>query len=170
MTNLHHDHPAARPALAPGRAVRGWTALLLTAVASLSGCYTQVPVAGPPQPGTTLVVDLNDRGRLALGDSIGPSAEQIQGIVEASSDSSYVLRVESVRYLNGQTNRWSGEPLSLRTDLVGRARMRQFSRSRTWAVGLGVAAAVLTFALTTDLFGSGSLGKVHEPPGGGGQQ
>lgn len=170
MTSIHHPRPAARPALAPGRALRGWTALLLTAVASLSGCYTQAPVSGTPSPGTTLVVDLNDRGRLALGDSIGPSASRIQGVVASSSDSSYVLNVQSVVYLNGQTNHWSGEPLALRTDLIGHASERQYSRKRTWALGLGIAAAVITFALTTDLFGSGSLGRAHDPPPQGGQQ
>ena len=88
--------------------------------------------------------------------------------VAASSDSSYVLRVESVRYLNGQSNRWAGEPLAVRTDLVSQARERQFSRKRSWALGLGTVAAILTVALTTDLLGSGSLGRSVEPPPPGG--
>jgi hypothetical protein len=159
-----------RPAFAPGRAWRGWTALLLTGVASVSGCYTQVPVVGAPKPGTTVVLDLSDRGRLALGDSIGSSAARIQGIVQSSSDSSYVLRVSSVQYLNGQSNRWSGEPLTVRADLVGRTQERQLSRKRTWAAGIGVAAAVLVVLLTTDLIGSGSLGRSSEPPPPIGQQ
>jgi hypothetical protein len=162
---MHRHHLLARPALrAPGRALRGWTALLLAGVTSLSGCYAIVPLAGAPSPGSTLVLDLNDRGRLALGDSIGRAAETIQGEVTARSDSAYVLRVESVRYLNGQSNRWSGEPLAVRMDLVGRARERQFSRKRTLGAALGTVAAILAVALTTDLFGTGDLPREGPTP------
>jgi len=167
---MHGHRPVDRPTLPSVRTLRGWTALLLTAVASLSGCYVQVPISGTPRPGTSLVLDLNDRGRLALGDSIGPSASRIQGTVQASSDSSYVLRVQSVQYLNGQTNTWSGEPLAVRADLIGRARERQYSRKRTWALGLATVAAIVAVAVTADLFGSGSLGGAKEPPPPGGTQ
>jgi hypothetical protein len=160
----------ARPALLPRRVWRGWTALVLAGVSSITGCYTQRPVTGAPPPGTTVVLDLSDRGRVALGDSIGTAASRIEGVVQSSSDSSYVLRVSSVQYLNGQSNRWSGEPLSVRTDLIGRTRERQFSRSRTWALGLGVAAAILTVALTTDLFGRGTLGRSNDGSGPGNEQ
>lgn len=164
---MHRHLHRVRPASAPGRAWRGWTALLLAGVTSVSGCYTNVPVSGAPRPGTKLVVNLTDRGRVAMGDSIGPSAEEILGEVQTSSDSSYVLRVESIRYLNGQSNRWTGESLTIRTDLIGRTRERRFSRTRTWALGLGTAAAVLALALTTDLFGAGSLGREGPSPGPG---
>lgn len=135
-----------------------------TALSVLLGCYVQAPLAGAPQPGTTVVLDLNDRGRLALGDTIGASAARVTGLVERGSDSAYVLRVTAVQYLNGQTNKWSGEPLTVRADLVGRARTRQYSRKRTWALGIGAAAAVVAFALGADLLGDGGLGKTSEPP------
>jgi len=160
----------ARPAFAPARAWRGWTALLLAGVAPITGCYTMRPVTGEVPPGVELVLDLNDRGRSVLGDSIGQSATRIQGAVEAVRDSSYVLRVNSVQYINGQTNRWSGEPLTVRMDLVGRTRERQFDRKRTWAIGLGIAAVIATVALTTDLFGRGEFGRFNENPGPGNQQ
>ena len=153
MTARHRS--AARAALG-SRRWRAVTALVLTGISTLSGCYTSVPVTTTPAPGSTLVLDLNDRGRVALGDSIGSSAARLEGVVQSSSDSSYVLRVSSVRYLNGQSNQWSGEPLTVRANLVGSAQERKFSRSRTWALGLGVAAAVLAVFLTTDLLGSGN--------------
>lgn len=161
----HRSHRSVRPAFKPARAWRGWTALLLTGVASLSGCYTTRPVSGVAPPGAELVLQLSDRGRTALGDSIGPSADQIRGTVESARDSSYVLRVASVQYLNGQTNRWTGEPLTVRMDLVNRTQQRQFSRSRTWGLGLGVAAAILAVALSTDLLGNSSRGATDEGPG-----
>jgi hypothetical protein len=139
-------------------------ALLLAGVTSLGGCYTYTPVVSTPAPGSALVLDLNDRGRLTLGDSIGPSASTVEGLVQAASDSQYVLRVSAVRYLNGQSNKWAGEPHTLRTDFVGRARERSYSRARTWALGIGAAAAVLVLALSTDLLGSGTPKRTTEPP------
>lgn len=150
-----HHRPAAAAGRVPARRpLRTRLALLLAGATSLGGCYTYVPVASVPAPGASLVVDLNDRGRLALGDSIGPSALTVTGVVQSASDSQYVLRVSSVSYLNGRSNQWSGEPLSLRTDLVGQARQKNYSRSRTWALAIGATAAVLGFVLTQDLLGN----------------
>ena len=160
-------HPLPRPALAPGVGRRARRTLILATLTSLTvlpGCYVQAPLTGVPQPGTPVLLDLNDRGRVALGDSIGPSAARISGLVERGSDSAYVLRVSSVQYLNGQTNQWSGEPLTIRSDLVGRARTREYSRKRTWALGIGAVATVVAFALSQDLFGSGGIGKSTDPP------
>jgi hypothetical protein len=155
------------PALVPARAWRGYAALALAAIPTLAGCYTHAPLASTPAPGAVLVLDLNDRGRVTLGDSIGPSAREIQGVVRSSTDSAYVLSVSSIQYLNGQTNRWSGEPLIVRMDLVGRARERRYSRARTYGLVGGIVAAIAAVALTTDLFGSGVFGKDPGPPGPG---
>ena len=152
---MHPYRPAAADGRVPARfALRSRMALLLASVTALGGCYTYVPVVSAPAPGASLVLDLNDRGRVALGDSIGPSAATVTGVVQAASDSQYVLRVSSVHYLNGQSNQWSGEPLALRADLVGRARQKNYSRSRTWALGLGAAALLVGFLLSEDLLGN----------------
>ena len=156
-----------RPRASRARAQRAAraAALALVAASSVGGCYTSVPVAAPPAPGTTLVLELNDRGRLALGDSIGPAAARIQGVVAAASDSSYALRVASVQYLNGQANRWSGEPLTVRADLLSGVRERRYSRPRTWAVIGGAVAIVAAVALSTDLLGVGTIRReVPTPP------
>jgi hypothetical protein len=164
------DHPptAARPASAPGRARRAGAAFLLLLVLqpALAACYTTVPVEPATAPGSTLVLDLNDRGRVALGDSIGPSAARIEGVLATRSESSYVLRVSSVQYLNGQSNRWSGEPLSVPATLVDRARERRYSRARTYGLAAGVLAAVVAVVVSTDLFGSNGIGRSPNPPPG----
>lgn len=173
MMEFHHaapPHRTARLTFASGRVRRGWIALLLTTISTLSGCYRFVPVTGVPSQGTTLVLDLNDRGRLALGDSIGASAARIEGLMSASSPENYVLQVSSVQYLNGQSNRWSGEQITVRTEHVGRARQREFSRSRTFLAGLGVAAVIVAAVLAADLGGSGSFEPdPPTPPPGSGQ-
>ena len=140
------------------RWARPTAALLLAALAGpTTACYRTVPVTpGAVAPGMQLRLDLNDDGRVALRDSVGPSAAQIEGAAQQRTDSGYVVSVAGVRYLNGQHNRWSGEQLLVRASLVQRASERRFSRSRTALVVGGGLALLLAFALSQDLLGGGS--------------
>jgi hypothetical protein len=140
---------------------------VLAGVSPLVGCYTTRPVTTAPAPGSTVVLDLTDRARVDLGDRIGPSASSIQGVVQTQSDSSYVLRVSSVTYLNGQSNKWAGEQLTIPATMVSRARTREFSRGRTTALGAAIAAALATVFITTDFFGLSGPDRQSEPPVGG---
>lgn len=129
-----------------------------------SGCYSFTPVATTPTPGTELVLGLNDQGRATLGQSVGPAAQTIEGTLRTKSDSAYVIAVSSVRYFNGGTNIWSGEPLTVSTSFVQQAQERRFSPSKT-ALAVAVAAgAVLSFILSRSLFASSSPDKT--PTGG----
>src|SRR4051812_26198950 len=126
-----------------GRA--GVAYLLVFLLGFTSGCYSFAPVVTTPAPGTQLVLGLNDQGRVALGQSVGPAAQTIEGTLQAKNDSAYVIAVNSVRYFNGGTNVWSGEPLTVATSLVQEAQVRRFSPGKTaLAVAVG-AAAVLSF-------------------------
>jgi hypothetical protein len=121
-----------------------------------------------PAPGTELSLGLNDQGRVGLGRSVGPSAQIIEGKLTSKSDSAYEIAVTSVRYFNGGTNRWSGEPLTVGTAFVQEARQRRFSPAKT-ALAVGVAAGVvLSFILTRSLFASSSPDRdpVTGPPDG----
>ena len=125
----------------------------------VSGCYTFIPAAANPSPGTDMVLGLNDQGRVTLGQSVGPAAETIEGTLQTKTDSSYVISVSSVRYFNGGSNTWSGEPLTVGTSSVQQAQERHFSAGKTvLAVGIA-AAAVLSFILTRSLFSSSSPDK-----------
>ena len=128
-----------------------------------SGCYVYRPIQGMPASGTQVVLDLNDRGRVALSDSVGPSADRIEGEVQSAADSMYVVRVASVRYTNGLTQRWTNEPLGVRTDLLRELREKRLSRARTAVIAGASTAALIVLAITIDLLGFGS-----DSPGGGG--
>jgi hypothetical protein len=157
-----------RRGLAPRR-TRLARAVLLLGALPLSGCYTTQQLTTAPAPGTTVVLDLNDRARVQLGDRIGPSAASIEGVVQAGNDSGYVLNISSVKYLNGQSNQWSGERFSISSGLVSQAWRREFSRSKTTALGIGIAAAILGAVLKADFFGQSSgTPPVSPPPTGGG--
>lgn len=157
-----------RPALGSRRWCRVAPSLALGTLPYLVGCYASVPVRGTPSPGSTVVLDLNDRGRVALGDQIGPSAATVQGEVASASDSSYELRVRSVTYLNGQSNRWSGEPLTIPASLVSQSTQRSFSRTRTAILGAAAVAALAVLLRSTNLIGSASGGDRDGPPPTGG--
>ena len=149
--------------------MRAVLALLAAGSWPLSGCYATRPLSTTPAPGTTVVLDLSDRARVQLGDRIGPSAASIEGVVQAGSDSGYVLNISAVKYLNGQTNQWSGERFTLSPALVTQAWKREFSRSRTWALGVGVAAAIATAVFKADFFsktGGGNPTPLPPPTGG----
>lgn len=168
MTTPPVPRSAVRLALSPGRLWRERTVLVLAGLAPLGGCYTTRPITSAPAPGTTVLLDLNDRARVQFGDRIGPSAARIEGIVQTQNDTAYVLRISSVQYLNGQSNKWSGEPFTVPASLVSIARIREFSRSRTTAVGIGIVAALAIVFAKTNFLGSGGTPKEPLPPPTGG--
>jgi len=149
--------------------MRALVALFLASASPLAGCYATRPLSTTPTPGTTVVLDLSDRARVQLGDRIGPSAASIEGVVQPGSDTEYVLSISSVKYLNGQTNQWSGERFTVSPALVTQAWKREFSRSRTWSLGVGLAAAIATVVFKADFFsktGGGQPTPVPPPTGG----
>lgn len=182
-----HTHsqqpPAAADALprrgrvggAPRALPAGWRLRRACGLAFLAGtttgCYSYVPLQpAAVGPGARVVLEVNDRGRVALTDSLGPSVDRIEGEVQSRSDSSYLLSVVFVDYVNGSRHAWAGEPLSVPADAVGGLRERRISRGRTALAIVGGIGAVLAFALTRDLLGHGSVGKEPPDPGPGPDQ
>lgn len=102
-----------------------------------------------------------------MGESIGGSARSIEGTLRADPDSTYALQVESVQYLNGQTNRWTGESVNVSRHFVGMVKERQFSRGRTFVAAAGIVGGTILLIATRGLIGSGSTGRDPGPPGGG---
>jgi hypothetical protein len=138
--------------------------LLVFLAGVASGCYTYTPMQPTPAPGTVLVFPLNDQGRLALGPSVGPSAQTIEGTLQSRNDSAYVVSVNSVSYFNGGSNKWSGEPLMIGRTLVQDVQERQYSRGRTYLAVGATAGAFLAFALSRSLFSSSSPARQTNPP------
>ncbi len=128
--------------------------MLLSGIST--GCYSTVPAATTPVPGQVLVMDLNDKGRVALGPSIGSSATRVEGLLDSRTDSAYVMKVRSVVYMNGSSQRWTEEPLTIQTDLVRELKERKFSPSRTALFSAGSVGTILAFIATRSLLGIGN--------------
>ena len=128
-----------------------------------SGCYVYPPVVTTPTPGEELRLDLNDKGRVAMGPVIGASAMNVEGVLKSPPDTAYVLGVRYVTDLRGQANKWNGEPVTVPRDFVANTTQRTLSKSRTWLTLAGAAAVVAAVVVSYNLAGSGNA-----PPEGGG--
>jgi hypothetical protein len=146
---------------------RFWSGCMLAFLSGVaSGCYVYGPAPGDATPGTRVLLELNDRGRVGLGNSIGPTGGVVEGTVQSNSDSAYSLLVRRVEFMNGQSNAWNGERLIVPKEFVGNARERTFSPSRTWLAAGGLVLAAVAFISSRNLlgFGSGSKGSGGGPP------
>ena len=150
IRSVRSAHSALRPSW--GRVMRA--GVLVFALGGAQACYTYTPIAGRVDPGATLVLSLNDSGRAAMGEALGTSAAEVEGVLGSENDSVYVLSVSAVKYRNGQSNEWSGESLTLGKNYVSSIREREFSRGRTMVAAGGGVGAVLLFALTRSLIGN----------------
>lgn len=146
------------------RIVGGFLLAFLSGVAS--GCYINTPIVAAPVAGDRLDLELNDRGRVGLGESVGPAATTLEGMLQSQTDSAYMIRVASVGYVNGRSNKWNGEPLTVQKDFVKDLSERRFSRGRSLLAAGILTAGVLAFALTRNLLGAGNTDR--DPGGGGG--
>ena len=132
----------------------------------LAGCYTMQPLVGSrpePAPGTRLVVELTDAGRVAMANQMGPDVARFESRLVRQTDSAYVLSVSMVVGAWGAQARWNGEQVTLRTDYVRTIGERRFSAGRTALVAVGTTASIMAFVLTRSLLGGGSSTDPNNP-------
>lgn len=124
-----------------------------------TGCYATRPLLGVPDVGTPVIAALNDRGRVALADSLGPNVNEVEGTtVVRRGDSSVVLSLSRVRYINGEETRWNGERLTFDVGSLRGFQERRFSRARTGALVAITAGAIVAFIVTRQLVSGGGGG------------
>lgn len=124
------------------------------ALATLPACYRHVPLETPTPPvGETLVFEITDRGRVGLGDRLGPRVDEIEGRLVRAEGDEFVINVFRIGAVDGTRSRWSGEQISLDRDYVGRVSARELSKTRTWLLAAGVTTAVVALIATQSLTG-----------------
>ena len=134
----------------------------------LGGCFRYVPVGSTgAEPGALVVVEINDAGRVALVEALGPGARRIHGQLRESSESAIVLTLNSVEYLDlNVAVRMNGERVEVPRAYIAGYRQRQLSRSRTvLTVALVAAGLLATTLIAISGFGGDDPG---DKPGGGG--
>jgi len=134
-----------------------------------SGCYSYaVRPVSEISPNASVTADINDAGRVALGERVGPEVMQLEGKVVQRSDTSVRLLVSHVTYLNGTTEEWQGQEVGLRVQDVKTVTQRTFSRSRTalliGAMAVGLVAAILSLNFLGITSGDPNNDKGTQPP------
>ncbi|HEX9166233.1 MAG TPA: hypothetical protein VF862_10000 [Gemmatimonadales bacterium] len=155
--------PAGRPG--PRWRLNGW---VLAWALAITGCYTMTPVTGPvPEVGTMVAFAINDAGRAALGGSLGPEVDRIEGRLLETTDDGYLLAVSSLTLLRGGQQVWQGEQVRVSKQYVNSAFERRFSMGRTIGAGAIVVGGFAAFLATRSLLGAGQ--SETKPPSDSGQ-
>lgn len=135
----------------------------------MQGCYTYVPFSGVSvTPGMHISLELNDRGRVAVGERLGPELQRVDGALQDVDDSSLVLRVAQVRDINGGITKWSDERVRLKQDYTKQIFERRLDKPKTGMFVAGVVALLGAFVLTRNLAGSADPSRSNKPPTDGG--
>lgn len=138
----------------------------LVVAASLSACYTYVPVHSdaPAASSTVVRVELTDQGTVDVTPSLGGSVQWIEGPVAQMSTSGVELQVTSLRRRGESLFKdWTGDRLTIPAANIRGVEAKTMNRSRTTAaiitastIGVAIIAVV---ANSTGLF-TGGNGKV----------
>jgi hypothetical protein len=143
--------------------VRRPLAVLVGAVQLCTACYQYVPVRSSPTVGSQVGLQINDEGRVALRDQLGPGVVRLEGRLMAIESGDMVVQATSVTQIRGRAL-----PVDTLRVRVSRGHVedmdeRRLSRTRTWMVIGGAVAIVAGFLIAG---GFGGKTPAEEPPGG----
>jgi hypothetical protein len=112
------------------------------------GCYSLEPIRGSsPTPGTRIALDVNDAGRVALGGSMGPEIDRVEGTLIERSNGEYLLGVTSVSLLRGGgVQTWKGEHVVVKPEFVSNVYERRLDKARTGLFAAAIAGSVIAIA------------------------
>ncbi len=127
-----------------------------------TACYQYVPVQSAPTVGAHVGLEINDDGRVALREQLGPGVVRLEGRLSAVEGDAMIVRASNVTQIRGRPTPVDSVRVRVSRGHVDRMDERRLSRSRTWMV-LGGAVAVVAAFLLSGGFGGGSA---SEPPGG----
>ncbi len=116
-----------------------------------------------PASGKEVAVELNDRGRLLVGDRLGESVARVEGRMLGSTDSAVTLSVTRLVMLQGSSALWAGEQVDIPVEGVRSFRLREFSRGRSVMLAVAAVAGIALFGGILSVVGGGNKG----PPGDG---
>ena len=128
----------------PWQRVRAAAALALAAlVPSMMACYEYVPIASAAPPvGQLVELQITDRGRVGLGDRFGPGVQFIMGRLVSEQGNDLVISVGSVKNIDGETTKWTGDTTRVDKSFIATVKGRQISTTRTALIAVAGGLAV----------------------------
>jgi hypothetical protein len=140
-------------------------AVLIGTVHLCTACYQYVPVQTAPAVGSQVGLDINDDGRVALRDQLGPGVARIEGRLAAVEGDVIVVQASSVTQIRGRPMPADTVSVRVSRGYVESMDERRLSRSRSY-IAIGVAVAIVAAFLSAKGFGKGpSAEPPGEPPG-----
>ncbi len=123
-----------------------------------AGCQVYTPISLSSQAAKDDIrLTLTDGGGVDLARGLGGGASQLEGHIDAVTDSTVLLRITEVTRLTGAAETWSGEPVSIPRRDVATIERRTTSVARSLLVGGAiVAGAVLAGTVAGSAIGNSS--------------
>jgi hypothetical protein len=144
------------------RRVRPSVAVVVGLVQLSTACYSYVPVQTAPV-GSRVAVEINDDGRVALREQLGPGVVRLEGRVSAVEGGALVVQASSVTQIRGRPTPIDSVRVRVSQGYVERVDERRLARGRTWVLIGGAVAVVAAFLLAN---GFGGRTPAEQPPGG----
>lgn len=134
----------------------------------LQGCYNAIPVAGASAlPRGEVTIRMNDRGRLLVGNRLGPLVDKLQGRIVRMDSLQVEMAVELAEDARGSIARWGGERFTIPREGINSMNEKQLSKKRSWLLVGAIAVGVAAFYIggkALSLFGSnGSVDPGPDP-------
>lgn len=120
-----------------------------------------MPLRSGPAVGSRVALEINDDGRIALRDQLGPGIVRLEGRLSAMDGDAMLVEAVNVTLIRGSALPVGNVMVRVSPQHVERMDERRLSRRRTWLVIGGGAAIVVTFLLSG---GFGGRTPTNEPP------
>jgi hypothetical protein len=146
------------------RKARRRVAIALGVLQLCTACYSFVPVVSSPNVGAHVALEVNDEGRIALREQLGPGVLRLEGRLAAVDNTDLVLDASRVTQIRGLALPVDSMRVRLSQSFVARMDERRLSRTRTWLTVGGAIALVAAF-IATDGFSGRGVQPDREPVG-----
>ncbi len=132
-----------------------------------TACYTyEVKAPTDIVAGQRIEVVVNNIGRVAVTADLGEDVAKIDGDFVSLTDSVLKIRVTEMSFLNESTSEYPGSVISIPRLGVVSVSTKQFSRSKTTIVAVGLTALVVALIATIGIGGIGGSSGSKDSNGG----
>lgn len=139
--------------------------MIFVSVLVAGACYRQVPIdTANPAPSTRVIAHVTDSGVVAMGNLIGPSAQEIEGVVVETTPSTYKLSMLRVEQRGGISVDWSREEVVFPRSSLTRLTAKSLDKTRSWLLGGGITAGAILAAQLFKALGADEPGDEEPPP------
>jgi len=118
-------------------------------------CYQQQPLQTvPPIPATRIVAELTDSGTVVMGNSLGPGALEVEGVVSSANENAWTFQMLRVEHRDGRSVGWNRELVSFPRTSLANPKAVVLDKRRSWLAAGGITIGALLLARAFNLIGA----------------